>query len=276
MNIVNYHAFASNTLKEQYAQAEEFPHIVLDNFLDKEAAGQILKAFPALGSEGWIHYMHVNEKKYGLNKWEVFPPFIREVIKILNGDEFVSFLREVTGIPNLIPDPGLEGGGIHQIPPGGFLNIHADFTAHPHHRNWSRRVNVLIYFNDEWEDSYGGHLELWARDMSRCFRKVLPLFNRCVIFNTDKDSYHGHPHPLTCPEGRTRKSIALYYFTEEEVAPLKRATNYQPLPEDTLVKRILIFLDKKVLVLYNWLKGKLGINDDAISRVLKLFSSKKK
>ena len=34
-----------------------------------------------------------------------------------------------------------------------------------------------------------------------------------TIVLTDDFSYHGHPDPLTCPENITRKSIALYYYS---------------------------------------------------------------
>jgi hypothetical protein len=34
-----------------------------------------------------------------------------------------------------------------------------------------------------------------------------------MIFGTTDFTYHGHPDPLQCPEGMTRKSLALYYFS---------------------------------------------------------------
>lgn len=72
---------------------------------------------------------------------------------------------------------------------------------------------MIVYLNRHWKEEYGGNLELWNREMTRCERRVLPIFNRCVIFNTTDFSYHGHPEPLTCPEGMTRKSLALYYYS---------------------------------------------------------------
>ena len=86
---------------------------------------------------------------------------------------------------------GLEGGGIHQSTRGGFLNIHADFTVHPHQKNWQRRVNVLVYLNNDWHEEWGGKLELWDRKMKACEESVLPVYNRCVIFNTDAEIYGG-------------------------------------------------------------------------------------
>jgi hypothetical protein len=115
-------------------------------------------------------------------------------------------------VDNLIPDPRFEGGGLHQIVRGGKLGVHADFNKH---RDFGldRRLNLLLYLNRDWREEYGGHLQLWDRDVARCEAKVLPVFNRVMIFGTTDFTFHGHPDPLTCPEGMTRKSLALYYFS---------------------------------------------------------------
>lgn len=258
-----------------YQQASPYPFGVFDNFLEKDAATAAMNAFPGVKDDGWIHYVHVNEKKHGLNKMDLIPPDIQEIIKALNSDEFVAALSRLTGIHGLKADPTLEGGGLHQSKRGGFLNIHADFTVHPHKRHWRRRVNVLVYLNENWEPEYCGELELWTRDMKQCAQKILPVFNRCAIFNTDEDSFHGLPEPIQCPENMTRKSIALYYFTEEEKVPPKRATNYKARPEDGS-KRIWIWLDKEAIAVYNTLKGWLGIDDKLVSKVLNFFNREKK
>jgi hypothetical protein len=104
------------------------------------------------------------------------------------------------------------GGGYHETARGGKLGIHADFRINPQ-LHLHRRINVIIYLNEHWEESYGGNLELWSRDMTVKCKEIAPLFNRCVIFNTDAESYHGHPDPLTTPDGVFRRSIALYYYT---------------------------------------------------------------
>ncbi|MBK8969292.1 MAG: 2OG-Fe(II) oxygenase [Saprospiraceae bacterium] len=258
-----------------YQSAHPYPHGQFENFLESAAAQKAMEAFPKVKDDGWIHYVHVNEKKHGLNKMDLIPPYLQEVIRQLNTDEFVAQLSRLTGIDGLKADPSLEGGGLHQSQRGGYLNIHADFTVHPHKRNWRRRVNLLVYLNENWLPEYRGELELWTRDMKACAKSVLPVFNRCVIFNTDADSYHGLPDPIQCPEGMTRKSIALYYFTEEQGAvPIKRATNYRARPGDGL-KSILIRADTEAVALYTRLKGWLGINDDFVSKVLNLFNRKK-
>ncbi|MBD0294602.1 MAG: 2OG-Fe(II) oxygenase [Flavisolibacter sp.] len=276
--IINLERFSYrlNELETAYQSAQPYPHIQIDNFLEEEAAIRAMNEFPGVTDEGWIHYVHVNEKKHGLNKMDRLPPFIRQVIEQLNTPEFCEFLSELTGIPNLLPDEMLEGGGLHQSGRGGFLNIHADFTVHPHKRHWCRRVNLLVYLNQDWKPEYRGELELWEKDMSCCVQSILPVFNRAVIFNTDEDSYHGLPDPIQCPEDMTRKSIALYYFTEERnVLPKKRSTNYRARPKDGL-KSVLIWLDKEMVAAYSNIKSLLGINDDFVSKILNIFSRKKK
>ena len=137
---------------------------------------------------------------------------IRHFLNDMNSFEMLLWLEALTGIEGLIPDPYFGGGGLHQIEPGGFLKVHADFNVHPKLK-LDRRLNVLVYLNREWRDEYGGHLELWDRDTSTCRVKILPLFNRTVIFSTTDTSFHGHPHPLTSPAGMSRKSVSLYYYT---------------------------------------------------------------
>lgn len=275
MNIFSQ-SFLSGTesLYIRYISAFPYPHIVIDNFLKREIATEAMKEFPGIAADRWIHYLHYNEKKHGLNNLEYLPEVFRLLIKQLNSIEFLKILSGITGIKNLHADETLEGGGLHQSSRGGFLNIHADFTVHPHHSHWQRRVNLLIYFNKEWEPEWGGDLELWDNQMHRCEQKISPVFNRCVIFNTDADSFHGFPDPIQCPDGITRKSLALYYYTHEKVKPRKIATNYMGRPDDGFRKR-LIWADKKLLSLYNSLKGVLNLNDDFASNLLRKLSRKK-
>ena len=146
----------------------------------------------------------------------------------------LQFLEKLTGIAELIPDAYFTGGGLHQIERGGKLEVHADFNKL---KGWNleRRINLLLYLNRDWKDKFGGHLELWNRQMTKSIRKVSPIVNRCVIFNTESDAYHGHPHPLRCPEGQTRKSMALYYYTngrtdQRTVEPHSTLFQERPVP----------------------------------------------
>jgi hypothetical protein len=196
----------------EYLHAKPFPHIVFDDFFDQDLLSHVLGEFPKPGSIRWQEFDNAHEIKLASAAEASFGPATRLLMYHLNSITFLEFLSEVTGIPNLIPDPGFEGGGLHQIVRGGKLGVHADFNKH---RDFGldRRLNLLVYLNKDWQEAYGGHLQLWDRDMQQCHAKVLPIFNRVMLFGTTDFTYHGHPDPLQCPDGMTRKSLALYYFS---------------------------------------------------------------
>lgn len=195
-----------------YSKARPFPHIVFDDFFDPELVDAVLSEFPKPGEIPWQRFDNEREIKLASAAEMAFGSVTRLLLYHLNSVTFLAFLSKITGIQNLIPDPTFEGGGLHQIVRGGKLGIHADFNKHRRY-NLDRRLNILLYLNKDWKEEYGGHLELWDQDMKHCQARVLPVFNRVMIFGTTDFTYHGHPDPLRCPENMTRKSLALYYFT---------------------------------------------------------------
>jgi hypothetical protein len=195
-----------------YAAAKPFPHIYFDDFLPREAAEAALRDFPEPRQAKWSEFDTPQEKKMAFDIVERLPVSVRSVLYFMNSRPMLEFLEVLTGIKGVIPDPYYVGGGLHQIKPGGRLAVHADFNHHAK-LNLERRINVLIYLNKDWIEEYGGHFELWNKDMTAAEQKVLPIFNRCAIFSTTSTSYHGHPNPLTCPPDRTRKSLATYYYS---------------------------------------------------------------
>lgn len=202
----------ANQYRETYAQGQPFPHIIIDNFLPEEILDQILEEFPKPGQVDWKTFDAPAEKKLASTSELQMGEATRLLLYQLNSETFVNFLEQLTGIDGIIPDPHFQGGGLHQIERGGYLKLHADFNRHKKLR-LDRRLNLLLYLNKNWHEDYGGYFEMWDQEMTRCEKKILPIFNRCVIFSTTDFSYHGHPDPLTCPEGETRKSLALYYYS---------------------------------------------------------------
>jgi hypothetical protein len=175
-----------------------------------------------------------------------------------------------------MPDDTLEGGGLHQSGRGGFLNVHTDFSYHHYRKDWHRRVNLILYLNPNWHEEWGGAIELWDRDMRQCVVKIPPLFNEALIFETNDISYHGFPEPLRCPDGESRKSIALYYYTLDSDAHVKaRSTDYRSRPEDGPLKSALIWLDKEAVDLYSRAKARFGFSDELASRILGFLSRKR-
>jgi Rps23 Pro-64 3,4-dihydroxylase Tpa1-like proline 4-hydroxylase len=202
----------ARSARAQYQAARPFPHIVLDSFFDPQLLDVVLTEFPKPEQIRWQKFDNEREIKLASASEGAFGPCTRLLLYHLNSITFLEFLTEVTGIDDLIPDPRFDGGGLHQIVRGGKLGVHADFNKHSRYR-LDRRLNLLLYLNREWREEYGGHLELWNRDVSACEARILPVFNRVMIFGTTDYTYHGHPNPLNCPESMTRKSLALYYFS---------------------------------------------------------------
>jgi len=256
-------------LQSAMRTAQPFPHVVIDDFLDESAARRAFESFPSPDSGEWIHYKHVNERKIGRSAISAFPEIHRLIAASLGEPFFLDFLSQLTGVDDLIADPHLEGGGLHQTETGGFLSVHTDFSAHSRNPSWVRRVNVLVFFNLDWKEAYGGELEFWDADVNRCVTRIAPVFNRCVIFPTTARTYHGHPRPLACGEGVTRKSMAFYYFTENENRAGARSTRYRPRPEDSAIQRALIHADNILLARYAALKRRFGFSDRVVSRLLR-------
>lgn len=199
-------------LHEKYRTAQPFPHIAIDDFFPPAVVEAVLAEFPKPGDIDWQRFDNPREKKLACNQEHLLGPATRGLIWQMNSQVFLRFLEALTGIQNLIPDPQLSGGGMHQIVRGGKLGVHVDFNKHGPYQ-LDRRLNILLYLNKDWKEEYGGHLELWDREMKQCVQRILPVFNRIALFSTTETSWHGHPNPLTCPEGWSRKSLALYYYT---------------------------------------------------------------
>jgi Rps23 Pro-64 3,4-dihydroxylase Tpa1-like proline 4-hydroxylase len=207
---------------------------VLDDFLDTKILNQVLAQFPS--SENKAFFDRDQERlKFQYRPDEVSSGLVRNLFAELNSNAFLAFLEEMTGIPGLLPDPYFEGGGLHETKRGGHLGVHADFNGHERLKV-ERKLNLLIYLNDDWPEAFGGNLELWDQAMQECKVRVRPEIGRAVIFNTALDSFHGHPDPLSCPPERSRRSIATYYYQapEEGFASLpRRTTNFRVRPRST-------------------------------------------
>lgn len=207
---------------------------------DVNYLNRVTGLFPRPKDLEWLTYNNIFERKLLENRLHKLPAEFQALLAQFNSGPFVEFLEQLTGLGGLIPDPHYWGGGLHQIQTGGKLDIHADFNIHPKLKI-DRRVNVLLYLNRGWKEEWGGQLELWDNAMTKKQVSIAPTFNRMVVFNNTDFSFHGHPEPLTCPPDVTRKSMALYYYTngrpEEEKSP-HHSVLYQRRPTDASTEEI--------------------------------------
>ena len=223
--------------REQYQAAMPFPHIQFNDFFDASVLKGVVDEFPDLEAMQAKQFEDERQKKFAGNGEQYFGPKTIQFCRYLNSQPFLEFLQELTGIERpLIGDPYFVGGGQHEIKRGGFLKVHADFNFHPQLK-LDRRLNVLVYLNEDWEEAYGGFFELWEKDMSKCGTKIAPKFNTMAVFSTTSDSFHGHPDPLECPDTRSRKSLAFYYYTngrpDHEISEGSHNTIFRARPESS-------------------------------------------
>ena len=243
----------ANRIRDDFLTAQPFPHIVLDDFLPSDVAERLLQDYPSprsFNSESTMGEPRRKGKLRSVTETE-FTPYVRLVLHQFNSSPFIQFLEQLSGIRPLVPDPDI-GGALRHFGRGGRLGVHADFNFHSGFK-MHRRLNLILYLNKDWHPSYRGDFELWDAKVTRCEKRIAPLFNRALIFIAGDTSYHGFPKPLRCPDGVTRKSIQFYYYTEQPplgdlIAP--HGTEFRWRPQD-------VFNPERWLVTFRTLAGRL-------------------
>jgi hypothetical protein len=234
-------------LRAEFAAARPIPYVVIDNFIDPAKAKAIVAAYPSFDSamDQGKAFSTINErKKIQISDASKYPAPVAELNSLLASGSFLDDLSYITGIPKLLADEQLVGGGIHMTGPGGRLDVHVDFNYIPD-RKLHRRLNLLLYLNSPWDDSWGGQFQLWDKDVTRCEATFSPLFDRCVIFETSEISYHGVV-PVSANAPSARKSFATYYYTSEPPAHwsgVSHSTIFKARPDEKLKGVVLMPAD---------------------------------
>ena len=228
-------------LRAEFDAARPFRHLALDDLLEPELLAGLHAQFPAFSDEKALNeFGEVGGKAVHENLAELGPAYAR-FDRLMRSQEFLEWLSAVTGVPKLLYDAEYVGGGTHENVDGQELDPHVDFNYHPN-RTWHRRLNLILFLNDEWEPRWGGCLELhrdpWASETRDQIKTVEPRANRAVLFETTETSWHGFRRialPADC-HGLSRKTIAVYFYTRErppEQTVPGHGTYYvpRPLPE---------------------------------------------
>lgn len=220
---------AGKSYAAQYQSGKPFHYIGIDDFLPLAVAEKVREEALKAGEKAPEHMSPQEHLKTSYNP-EQLPLYTRALFAALNSPAMLKFLEEMTGIPNLIPDPYYKGAGIHRTNNGGYLGIHADFNQHKD-MMLERRLNLLVYLNPDWKEEYGGSFEVWTEDMKTKVAGYAPVMNRMCCFSTSSNSYHGNPEPVNHPDGDPRLSIALYYYTATwDGTKVAHSTLFRPRP----------------------------------------------
>ncbi|HET9033355.1 MAG TPA: 2OG-Fe(II) oxygenase [Dokdonella sp.] len=211
----------SDAIAKRFARRDPFRHVVIEDFFSADYAKRLLAEFPSFECGNARNEAGEIGNKSTVERVRELSPGYRDLDNLIKSSGFLELIGELTGIDNLLYDPFYFGGGTHENREGQDLDPHVDFNRHPV-ENWHRRLNLIVYLNPEWQDSWGGSLEIHKdpRADDNRIKLITPLFNRCVIFETTETSWHGFSR-ITLPDSHknlSRRSIALYFYTTDRPA----------------------------------------------------------
>ena len=205
------------SIKTAYENGTPIEHIYIHNFFSNEELKSILEEWPSLDDTRWSSLKRMVDygvgNKLEISKLDLMGPHTQQILLRLLSEPFIKSLEYLTGIKNLKSDIELYGGGLVYTPSGGFLKVHADFNYYDKIKMY-RRINIIIYLNEEWEESWNGNLEFWSEDMQKV-KSYPPNLNTAILFHVHDKAFHGYPDTIKCPDTMGRKSINLYYYTTE-------------------------------------------------------------
>ncbi len=232
-------------LRAQYQNAQPFPWIQIDGFLSSAFADEVTRSYPPFDVAVRMgrQFQAVNENlKVQVCDYASFPDPVKQLSDAVSSPQFLEDLSYITGIPKLLWDTNFSGGGMHETARSGWLDVHIDFNIHEGLGSAHRRLNILIFLNPEWDERWGGTLELWDKDVKTRAHGITPIHNRCVLFETSDLSWHGVT-AVNCPDGVVRKSFAAYYYTREAPAGWDgRAHNtiFRSRPDEYMKRHVLM------------------------------------
>lgn len=226
--------------REAFRCGEPFRHVRIDAFFEDGFAEQLLADFPVFDPALAKNEIYGGVwGKAGNANIRGIAPVYRELYDLIESRTFLDWMSELTGIPELLFDSGMYGGGTHENLHGQDLDPHVDFN-YDEAQKLHRRLNLIVYLNKGWQAEWGGALELHSnprRPQENRYQSFNPIFNRAVLFETNERSWHGFPRIDLPPaeRNRSRKSISIYLYTRErpaeEIAPLHGTFYVQrPLP----------------------------------------------
>ena len=201
--------------KDLKVETNPFDHIILNDFIEKNYYSKLLEILPKKPTDEWWKYENPIEFKYALDNFEVMDPAVKNIFYALSHPTIIDKLKIIFNIPNLEYDPHCHGGGLHIHSRYGRLNMHLDYEKHPI-TNKQRRLNIILYLNDDWQQEWKGDTQLWNKDMTECVVQSYPKTNTALVFVTTEQSWHGVPEIIQCPENMFRRTLAFYYVSELE------------------------------------------------------------
>jgi len=207
-------------LRDEVANAQPFPHLVVHDWFDPLLLELVREEFDLYRASNWKLYFDDLQNVRRSATYQGFGPASEIYFAIVNSGWFVDLLAQISGVEDLLPDPQLYGGGLHETRAGGKFGIHRDFDRHVRH-GLDNCMVFMTYLNKDWDPAWGASLELWGGEPPHCMRSIPPELGTSVLLLHGPNSFHGHPLPMTTPDGVTRRSVATYYYHNRDAVPLR-------------------------------------------------------
>ena len=239
----------ANDLNLKFINAKPFKHIYVEQFFNPKFAEELYSHFPE--NNEFIGESGVQERssiRYHHSQKDEIYFHLNEAVK---DARYLEFLEAVSSIKNLLLDHTHSEFEVKQSLPGEEMEPHIDSNYHfdlTHHR----RLNLIAYFNKDWNSDMGGNIELHSNPIDWWGNQVteyLAGFNTMLMFETGENTWHGFKR-INIPDGhteRSRKSLAHYFYTKErpalEIAPrhgtwwIHRPLSYQKFAIDSVITK---------------------------------------
>ena len=109
----------------QWHDASPSPHLILDDFAPSPMIRAAAKTWPGRCWEWWHKYDNETALKLATMGRAPFPPAAQLLL------DQMAMLDVSKLCPDAFPDLSFHAGGMHTLPPGGFLGLHKDSEIHP-------------------------------------------------------------------------------------------------------------------------------------------------
>jgi hypothetical protein len=207
-------------LRQSLQTAQPYEHLVVDGWFHPDLLRLAREEFDLYPFDDHRDLDRAYENTVRSPRYPVLGPATATYFAIVNAGWFVALMSELTGVPQLIPDPTLHNAGLHESRRGGKFAIHRDFERSECTGLYNEMV-LLTYLNEGWDPAWNGALELWDAERAHCVRKVEPELGRSIVMRNGATHFHGHPTPLATPEQQVRRSLASYYYGQGS-GPVRR------------------------------------------------------
>lgn len=224
-------------LIEQYQKNKnKIGYFYIDDLLPENLLEKIYKNFPK--PEDMKIKKSLREFKYIDAQMDQHDKILEETIYAFQDSRVVQLIQEITNINNLEPDENLYAGGISMMGDKQFLNPHLD-NSHDKDRNKWRVLNLLFYVTPDWEENFGGNLELWPHGLSGKQITIHSKYNRLAVMATHDGSWHS-VSPISSRD-KFRCCISNYYFSEDPINETDtfHVTSFRGRPEQPVVDILL-------------------------------------